>query len=250
MKRVPCDHYPWCLWPHHTGITQSQPQSFLCTGILWPCPRCTGTPTSYICWPIPDTKNLFKLVHLRTPLPASDNWWSSLETSFSLETSLNLFTWGPPPVSDIWPETCSNLFTWVPIWCWHLVTDFWSTYSWRAGWNALLFLVRKAWRSKEVLYFALLDRHREIKPSDGCARELMIPRWLTQSSISNQTLREAPSYPHVEGFGKHVYLDRSPNDTHCWNVLLVVTALEIWISVKKTKQEINESFLSSIRKFI
>ena len=193
-------------------------------GSSGPVPLCTGTPTSDICWPIPDTRDLFKLVHLRTATPASDIWWSRLETS------LNLFTWGP-------------------LWSWHLVTDFWSTYSWRANWNALLLLVRKAWRQKQVIYLALLDRHWEIKPSDGCSRELMISKLLSHSSILIQTLREAPSGPHVQGLDKHVYLDRLPSDTHCWNVLLVLTALETWIYVKKTKQERNESFLISIRKF-
>ena len=54
----------------------------------------------------------------------------------------------------------------------------------------------------------------------------MIPDFPEQSSIFIQTVREAPSGPHVDGLGKQVTSDRSPSDTHCWNVLLVFTALE------------------------
>ena len=56
----------------------------------------------------------------------------------------------------------------------------------------------------------------------------MIPPLLEHSLIRIQTLREAPSGPHVQGLGKHVYLDKSPKDTHCWKELFVFTALETW----------------------
>ena len=54
----------------------------------------------------------------------------------------------------------------------------------------------------------------------------MIPNVSSHSSIRIQALREAPSGPHIQGLGKHVYLDKSPKDTHCWKELLVLTALE------------------------
>ena len=34
--------------------------------------------------------------------------------------------------------------------------------------------------------------------------------------IFSQTLREAPSGPHVSGMGKHVTCERSPSDAHCF----------------------------------
>ena len=74
--------------------------------------------------------------------PASDIWWSSLETCS------NLFIWGPP-ASDIWwssLETCSNLFIfWGFSQKWHLVVAIEAhavnTIRWYASyWNAFLYL--------------------------------------------------------------------------------------------------------------
>ena len=63
LQGAPCDHYPWCIGPHHTGTPSVQ----------GPCPLCTGF------WP-----PLYR-VHS----PAGDIWWTRLETCS------NLFTWGP-----------------------------------------------------------------------------------------------------------------------------------------------------------
>ena len=82
---------------------------------------------------------------------------------------------------------------------------------------------------KKVLYLKVPDRHWTRNPFDAeVENELMIPPLLEHSLIRIQTLREAPSGPHVQGLGKHVYLDKSPKDTHCWKELFVFTALETW----------------------
>ena len=91
----------------------------------------------------------------------------------------------------------------------------------------------KFWKLKKFLYRALVNWHCAINPFDECEQELIIPNLLEQPSIFAQTLREAPSDPHVQGLGKHVYVDKSPSDTHCWNELLVLTALETWTLVWK-----------------
>ena len=69
---VQCDHYPWCLLPHHTW-TVPDPA---------PAPSCTGTsprsqshsPVSYIWWPrLEICSNLFTWVPLSPP--GADIWW-------------------------------------------------------------------------------------------------------------------------------------------------------------------------------
>ena len=83
-----CNHYPWCIKPHHTGTPQPHP----CTTDIWG-PRwetCSNWFTS-----------------------GNDIWWPRPEAC------TNLFTWGPPPspphihlglvagtVSDMHPMEC------------------------------------------------------------------------------------------------------------------------------------------------
>ena len=59
-----------------------------------------------------------------------------------------------------------------------------------------------------------------------------------QSSIFIQTLREAPSDPHVQGLGKHVTSDRSPRDAHCSCDLLIVRAILLISNVESKDQKL------------
>ena len=70
--------------------------------------------------------------------------------------------------------------------------------------------------------------HRTTNPLERRAKEPMNAVDLSAhaSLIFIQTLREAPSGPHVSGMGKHVNGARLSRDTHWSDVLFVSTALE------------------------
>ena len=100
--RVPCDHYPWCLWPHWWGppnIRPEPPPSPAPRHLIRDCP-------GHQSW---------------GPL-ANDIWWPTLEACSSL------FTWVPSPPTLLQ----SN------IWWWPLKHIWFTSGRYASYWNAFL----------------------------------------------------------------------------------------------------------------
>ena len=88
--RSPCDHYPCCIGPHHTGTPSP----------LGMGPHYAGTPGGREWKPIQTCSPEDK-----PPTSAEVHWPR-------METCSNLFTWGPPPSTDIW-WLLKHIYIWL-----------------------------------------------------------------------------------------------------------------------------------------